>query len=98
MMENSGKGALIELDSIPRPAEIELSDWFVCFQSFGFVLSVQQERSKEVISLFKEREITATVIGRVTDQPVFTLENGPECKVLFDFSKDKITGIVYKRH
>ena len=31
MMENSGKGALIELDSIPRPVEIELSDWLVCF-------------------------------------------------------------------
>jgi selenophosphate synthetase-related protein len=40
MIENSGKGAIIEIDSIPKPVEIELSDWLVCFQSFGFVLSV----------------------------------------------------------
>jgi len=95
MMENSGKGAVIELASIPKPVEIELLDWLVCFQSFGFVLSVQPERSEAVISLFREREITAAIIGKVIDQPTVTLENGPESKILFDFKKDKITGIVY---
>ena len=96
MMENSGKGAIIELASIPKPVEIELSDWLVCFQSFGFVLSVQPERSDRVISLFKEREITAAIIGKVIDEPIVTLKNGPESKILFDFRKDKITGITYQ--
>jgi len=96
MMENSGKGAIIELASIPKPDGIELSNWLVCFQSFGFVLSVQPERSDAVISLFKEREITAAIIGRVVDEPMITLRNGAESKVLFDFRKDKITGIVYQ--
>jgi selenophosphate synthetase-related protein len=68
----------------------------ICFQSLGFILSVQQERSKEVIALFKEREITAAVIGKVTELPVVILKNGTESKVLFDFTKDKITGIVYQ--
>jgi selenophosphate synthetase-related protein len=98
MIENSGKGAIIELDSIPKPAEIELSDWLVCFQSFGFVLSVSPKHSETVIDLFQERGITAAIIGRVVDEPMITLKNGPESKVLFDFRKDKITGIVYKRH
>jgi len=96
MMENSNKGAIIEIPSIPQPAEIELSDWLICFQSFGFVFSVQPERSHTVISLFKEREITAAIIGKVTEQPTIILKNGPEFKVLFDFRKDKITGIVYQ--
>jgi selenophosphate synthetase-related protein len=96
MMENSGKGAIIELASIPKPLEIELSDWLVCFQSFGFVLSVSPKNSEAVISLFREREITAPIIGKVIDDPIVTLKNGPESKVLFDFRKDKITGIVYK--
>lgn len=98
MMENSGKGAIIELASIPKPLEIELSDWLVCFQSFGFVLSVSPKNSEAVISLFREREIAALIIGKVIDEPMVTLKNGPESKVLFDFSKEKITGIVYKRH
>ncbi len=98
MLENSGKGAIIEVPSIPRPTEIEWSDWLVCFQSFGFVLSVQPERSNRVISLFKEREITAVVIGKVIDEPTITLRNGPESKGLFDFTKDKITGIVFPQN
>jgi len=96
MMENSGKGAIIELTSIPKPAEIELSDWLICFQSFGFVLSVPPKNSEAVISLFREREISAAIIGRAIDEPVVTLKNGPKSEILFDFRRDKITGIVYK--
>lgn len=96
MMENSGKGAIIELASIPKPLEIELSDWLVCFQSFGFVLSVPPKNSEAVISLFREREITAPIIGKVTDEPIVILKDGPESKVLFDFRTDTITGIVYQ--
>jgi len=96
MMENSGKGVIIELPSIPKPLEIELSDWLICFQSFGFVLSVSPKNSEAVISLFREREIAAPIIGKVIDEPMVTLKNGPESKVLFDFRKDKITGIVYQ--
>jgi selenophosphate synthetase-related protein len=94
LMENSGKGAVIELDSIPKPPEIDLSDWLICFQSFGFVLSVPSRNSKVVLSLFREREINAAIIGKVIDEPMISLRNGPESKVLFDFRKDKITGIV----
>jgi selenophosphate synthetase-related protein len=96
MIENSGKGAIIELDSIPKPFEIDLSDWLVCFQSFGFALSVNPKNSEKVITLFREREITAAVVGKVVNEPVITLENGLESKVLFGFKKDKITGIVYQ--
>jgi selenophosphate synthetase-related protein len=95
MIENSGKGAIIELDSIRKPDEIELSDWLVCFQSFGFALSVQPQKSDAVISLFRDREITAAIVGKVVDEPMITLRNGPESKVLFDFKNDKITGINY---
>jgi len=95
MVENSGKGSIIELDSIPKPVEIELSDWLICFQSFGFALSVSPKHSKTVIDLFGEREITAVIIGKVIDEPMITLRNAPESKVLFDFRNDKITGIIY---
>ena len=98
MVENSGKGSIIELDSIPKPVEIELSDWLICFQSFGFALSVSPKHSKTVIDLFGEREITAVIIGKVIDEPMITLRNAPESKVLFDFRNDKITGITYKSY
>lgn len=96
MMENSAKGAVIHIPSIPCPADLDLLDWLVCFQSFGFVLSVLPELSKAVIGIFRERDIDAAVIGKVVDEKKITIKNGSEAQTLFDFNKDKITGIVYR--
>lgn len=93
MMENSGKGAVIDLSSIPAPAGIDLSDWLIAFQSFSFILSVPTDNSSRVVAVFKERNIEAAVIGRVTPSPLIILKDGEQEKVLFDFSVDQITGI-----
>ncbi len=94
MMENSAKGAVIDIPSIPRPAQLDMSDWIVCFQSFGFILSVPPQFSKNVINLFRERGIDAAVIGKVVRERKITVKDGSEVQILFDFKKDKITGIV----
>jgi hypothetical protein len=96
MMENSGTGAEIILDSIPTPPEIAFSDWLFSFQSFGFVLSVPPRQSDQVLALFHERNITASVIGKVLEERKINIIQGQEVETLFDFSRDKITGIVYQ--
>ena len=96
MMENSGKGAVIDIPSIPFPSTLTLSDWVVCFQSFGFVLSVPPAFTEEVIALFRQREIDAAVVGKVMSERRVVLKHGTEAQTLFDFEKDKITGIVYR--
>ena len=96
MMENSGKGAIIDLASIPCPVELDLSDWLISFQSFGFILSVTPELSNEVVELFKEREIDASVIGKVIEEKKVVVRDGSKNNILFDFNTDKITGIVYQ--
>ncbi len=93
MMENSGKGAVIDIDAIPRPESLSLPDWVLCFQSFGFAFSADPGKSDKVISNFSERGITAKVIGQVRDEPVVTLVQKEESGILFDFEKDEITGI-----
>ena len=93
MMENSGRGALINLDAIPCPAPLTLSQWLLSFQSFGFILSAKPEFSARIIGLFNERGIDAAVIGTVLDGRTVTVTNGSESRVLFDFERDRITGI-----
>jgi hypothetical protein len=95
MLENSGKGGSIDLEAIPRPSEIALIDWLHCFQSFGFILSVKPEKSKEVQALFSKRTISSSIIGKVFDEPIVTLKQKQESMTLFDFRKDEITGIRY---
>jgi uncharacterized protein len=93
MMENSGLGAIIDLPSIPRPAGMDFIDWLLAFQSFSFILSVPMNYSDQVCSLFRERNIEAAPIGKVTAGPEVYLHDGPVQDILFDFSRDRITGI-----
>jgi uncharacterized protein len=95
MMENSGKGADVVLDAIPRPESLDLPDWLLCFQSFGFILSVPPPNTPNVLSLFSERRIDAAVVGRVQNAPLVNLRLGGDSGVLFDFRRDVITGIRY---
>jgi selenophosphate synthetase-related protein len=95
MMENSGKGAAIDLNAIPRPDTLALTDWLRCFQSFGFILAAAPEKSPAVQSVFAQRDIKAQIIGRVRSEPLVTLRQGRLSQTLFDFRKDVITGISY---
>ena len=95
MMENSNKGAEIDLAAIPKPDVIELSDWILCFQSFGFVLAVAPDRTQQILDLFSKQQITAKAVGKVVPEPVVSIDADGIDEVLFDFRKDKITGIRY---
>jgi len=95
MMENSGQGAEVDLAAIPKPAGIGLADWLLAFQSFSFILSVPADRSRRVIRLFKEREIEADRVGKVVSGSQVILKRGSRREVLFDLSKETLTGIRY---
>ena len=95
MLENSGKGGIIDVNAIPCPKDIPLIDWLHCFQSYGFILSVRPDRSQAVQDIFHQKHITSHIIGRVTDDGIVALRQGEETQVLFDFDTDWITGIRY---
>jgi hypothetical protein len=93
MMENSGQGAVVDLTAIPTPPAIDWVDWLVCFQSFSFILAVAPSNTEEVLSLFRERNLTAAAIGKVTREPRVILTDGRGEEPLFDWEREKITGI-----
>lgn len=93
MMENSGKGAIIDPLTIPKPDGLSLEQWVLCFQSFGFILSVPEGNVASVREIFADRGITAEVIGKVRPSPIIILESDEMRATLFDFSRDTITGI-----
>ena len=95
MAENSGRGALIDLEAIPRPHGLRILQWVLCFQSYGFILSTPPHHTPDVVALFEKRNITARVIGRIVKEPVVELCLSGHQKTLFDFRKEAITGIRY---
>ena len=71
MMETSETGAHIDIDRIPKPDSFSLIDWLKAFLSYGFVLCVDKQKSAEVIEIFTEKNITAAVIGTVTQERTY---------------------------
>jgi selenophosphate synthetase-related protein len=95
MMENSGRGAVVDLSAIPSPSGIDLLDWLVCFQSFGFILAVHPDHSPRVLKTFQDKGLTARRIGRVTSEVRVILQDAGQRQTLFDFEREFITGIRY---
>ncbi len=93
MAENSGCGAQIDLAALPRPEDIELAQWILCFQSYGFILAVPPANTSQLTALFNARHIAAAVIGNIQKAPVVELVLDTERQRLFDFRQDTITGI-----
>jgi hypothetical protein len=93
MLESSKKGGVIDLDSIPRPSGFDQIDWLKAFLSYGFILCAQGDSTISILSRFREKGITAEIIGTVVDQPEVLIKRGDERGILIDFSKESITGI-----
>jgi len=93
LLETSRKGGVVYLDRIPRPDGFNQIDWLKAFPSYGFVLCTDISKTERVISEFKKRGVYASNVGEVIEGRELILIDGKERGVLFDFSKEIITGI-----
>lgn len=92
LLETSGKGAVVDIEKVPRPAGVDLSQWLRAYQGCGFVLTCPAESSRQVIDIFAGVGVTAAVVGKVDDTNKMVLRMNGESAEVFDFAVDKITG------
>ena len=84
LLECSGVGAQIDLDTVPRPEGVPLLRWLLSFPSFGYVLSVRPQHRLRVLERFAARGIAAARIGRVTASPEVWLTQRGERALLWN--------------
>jgi len=70
-----------------------LIDWLKAFLSYGFVLCVDSDKTDRVLEKFSKKNITAHVIGTVTQERKFLISSKGRRDILFDFEKEDITGV-----
>jgi uncharacterized protein len=92
LLETSNCGAVLDLDRVPCPNELALQDWLVCFPSYGFLLSVQSDKAKQVQALFHEQNLICEVVGEIQADPRLILKSCGEAIEFWDFSQQKLTG------
>ncbi len=97
LLETSDKGAVIRLESIPRPElqrhGIKFEHWVRMYPGMGFVLTAKEEHVGEVIRRFRGAGMEAAEIGIVTGTGNLCIQHGEEFTSVFDLRKDGIMGL-----
>ncbi|MCV6610788.1 MAG: sll0787 family AIR synthase-like protein [Amphritea sp.] len=92
LLESSAAGALIELESIPKPQQVSWHDWLCSFPSFGYLLTTDEHNLPALLALFHNREISAAAIGQITDtQQLWVSHAGQQC-LFRDLNQTPLTG------
>lgn len=100
LMECSGIGASIDINVIPRPAEIDfdsrpeaLKRWLLqTFPSFGFLLAVAPEHKARVLARFHARGLACAQIGECDSSHKLQLLDGDEQGIAWDFASENLIG------
>ncbi len=97
MLESSGKGASVDIRKIPVPEGVDEYKWATTYYGCAFVFACDPEHSQEIIDIFSEVSCAGAVVGKVDDSDTLRLTDGDKTEVLFDFTKDIITGVKVRR-
>ncbi|MCS7144482.1 MAG: AIR synthase related protein [Archaeoglobaceae archaeon] len=92
MLEVSKKGALIELENIPKPEKVEMLQWLKSYPACGFC--VTSEQPEEVLKVFKSHGLNAEVVGKVDSTRAVKLAYKGIQKTFFDFRKESVLGLI----
>lgn len=90
LLEYSGLGASLDLESLPRPPDVGLADWLNCFPSFAFLLCVPAGGEDECIAPFVARGLEAAMVGRINSDGAVSLSLGGQTRVALDVA---VTGL-----
>lgn len=92
LIETSRKGAEVDLSLIPKPDNVDFIQWLKAYQGCGFVATCSQENIKEINEIFESVGLSSACVGEIKGDNILRIVHGKESKILFDFSKDIITG------
>jgi len=93
LLEFRNLGTSVDLDLIPAPADVPMSQWLISFPTYAFWLAVASERADQCVDYFRSKDLEAAVVGEVTSDPVLALAQAGERVEVLDLSVESITGL-----
>jgi uncharacterized protein len=92
LLETSGVGAVLDLERIPAPVEVEPLRWLSAFPSFGYVLAVDESAVAQVCARFDAVGIASAAVGTVTAARCLKLRHGEQESIYLDLAECPLTG------
>lgn len=93
LLEWSGLGVTVDLDRLPRPADVALRDWLTCFPAYAFLLCSPPGREDACRAPFAERGLEAAVVGTIDDTGVLALSASGHRTTVVDLAVSEVTGL-----
>ena len=88
LIEASKCGAVLNLDNIVCPVNVDLETWLLCFPSYGFLLSIKPQNLDVVKRQFNERNISCNLVGEIIKGSQLILKSQQQSHLFWDFKTD----------
>ncbi|NVZ66314.1 sll0787 family AIR synthase-like protein [Pseudomonas gingeri] len=92
LLEPTTRGARIDLDALPRPADAPLERWLQAFPSYGFLLTLERQDLPTVEAAFAFEGIHCACIGEVDDSARLRVGQGDACHEFWNLAEQPFTG------
>lgn len=86
LLETSGVGAVLDLESVPAPSDVDPLRWLTAFPSYGYVLSVDENAAGAVCARFDAVGVRCAAVGTVTESRSLRLRHAAEEAVYLDLA------------
>lgn len=93
LLEHGNFGVDVDLDRMPRPAQVDWDRWLRCFPSFAFLMTSPPDRVDECIDAFESRDLAAAAIGQINKSGKITLNSQGNQALAIDLTSQRITGL-----
>ncbi|MES2457522.1 MAG: sll0787 family AIR synthase-like protein [Bacteroidota bacterium] len=67
LMQTSQVGTSVQLEHIPKPANVPWEKWLVSFPSFGYLFTCKKQDEHKVQTLFSSAQVSCAKIGEISD-------------------------------
>ena len=93
LLEWSRLGVTLDLERLPCPPGVKMSDWLTCFPAYAFLLCSPPGRESECLSAFQTRGLEAAVVGVIDDSGLLALRSGGHQATVIDLGVSGVTGL-----
>ncbi len=87
LIESSQCGAILDLDRIVSPENIELETWLTSFPSYGFLLAISKNYLEQVTEKFNTESIDCFAIGEITNSSQLIIHSQETESIFWDFQQ-----------
>ena len=93
LLEFSALGVTVDLDALPRPADVTLERWLTAFPCFAFLLCCPPGREEDCARPFRDRGLDAAVVGQLDSSGAVRLRSRGAVATVYDMRAETVTGL-----